>query len=841
MRLVWLTSEGQVHIVHRWQRSSGRVGANAPSWLTFEVHRPYFDGGDSPLTAIQSRGPLLAARLFAARDPVTPRFGMVMPASFRHLLVEESKLFEYRISAPDQLDPELASPPWRTMADAYRRAGDLDAVDRAGLALWLLAACLPEALLSLAPADLDAGACVDPLLATAQCARANALLQLGKPAEAAFAPVIATRAPSVAKVQALSSWGYHLARHASDWSAAREHALLAQRVLDGLDGLPEFDRGILQARLLVREVMHADREGDLDRAWELLDEAASTLAGLSGDAQLMDEMRRRIIDRRVEIAVKRGDMETEWATVQEGLRLDPYCVKMRMQEAQAQQRRGDDEAALAAYLTAARLGPHGTAFALLGAAEYADKLGRKEFARVITERAYRAAPRSKRTRAALVRASGGDAQAQIFAKPVFAEPAGGHETNWHYRMYGAYFNLSESRSPCLYASLPVYTFDFAAAGEQTRIGPQRIMPPAFRTNLIRESGLREFAVKHPSGLPEALRTPRWQQLCDWVEGYREADPKHQYQTSHVLFRLGFRQLMLELAPQRPVSALHEPLDFYHQAWIDMARYADSVGGRNPVPPKDVFEMVDHPRCPLHLRLTGSVIGVVYAARGTKSLEDAIGWRDRAQEHLDAVLADDSFTDFEKVMLESRFYRGVGFVPFMRGDKGGTVEDMARAEELARAVPASTPWEEFLKRENLHACLESRSKEAFGLREPRLGLDRTREFLALDPYDPKSHIELAEALSKQECFAEAAESYLRAARLGPLGTAIAYAMAGTCFSKAGDAVAAEDCFVQSLRVDPYAISAARGWREVAGESPLAREYAGQLEEWGAEMKERKVAA
>ena len=226
------------------------------------------------------------------------------------------------------------------------------------------------------------------------------------------------------------------------------------------------------------------------------------------------------------------------------------------------------------------------------------------------------------------------------------------------------------------------------------------------------------------------------------------------------------------------------------------------------------------------------------------MEDAIRWRDRAQECLDAVLADDSFTPFEKVMLESRFYRGVGFVPFMRGDKAGTVEDMARAEELARAVPASTPWEEFLKRENLHACLESRSKEAFGMREPQLGLDRTREFLALDPYDPKSHIELAEALSKQERFAEAAESYLRAARLGPLGTAIAYAMAGTCFSKAGgtgDTVAAEDCFVQSLRVDPYAISAARGWRSVAGESPLALEYVEQLEQWGATMKERKVAA
>ncbi|WP_117213701.1 tetratricopeptide repeat protein [Allorhizocola rhizosphaerae] len=828
--------------MHRWQRSHGRIGANAPSWLTFEVHRPYFDGDDSPLTAIQSRGPLLAARLFAARDPMTPRFGMLMPASFRHLLTEESRLVEYRVSSPDQLDPELASPDWQMMADAYRRADRLDGVDRAGLALWLLAVCLPEALLRLVPDDLDAGLCSDPLLATVQCARANALLQSGSPAQTAFGRVIAAAEPSVAQVQALSSWGYYLARHASDWSAAREHAQRAQRLLDELD-LPVFDRGLLQARLLVREVMHADRAGELDRAWELLDRARATVEsvrqvdpGTPEQQELTAEMLRRIIDRRVEIAVKRGDAEAEQATVQEGLQLDPYCVKMRMQQAQAAQRRGDIEAALTAYLTAARLGPHGTAFALLGAAECAQRLGRKEFARVLTERAYRTAPRAEQTRAALAKTYADEPIASVFAKPT-----AGHEANWHYRMYGAYFNLGASGSPCLYAGLPTFAFDFAEAGGQPRVGPQRVMPPAFRTNLIRESGLSEFAATHPAQVPERLRTPRWARLCEWVDGYRDADPHRQYQTSHVLFRLGFRELLLELAPRRTVASLREPIEFYHQAWIDMARYAGSVGGRNPVPPKDIFEMVDHPMCPLHLRLTGAVAGVVFAARGTKSLQDATRWRDRAQEFLDTVLADDGFTEFEKVMLESRFYRGVGFVPFMRGDKAGTVEDMRRAEELARAVPATTEWEEFLKRENLHACLESRSKEAFGLRDVPLGIERTLEFLSLDPYDPKSHIELAEALSKQERFAEAGESYLRAARLGPLGTAIGYAMAGECFSRAGDAVAAEDCFVQSLRIDPYAISAARGWRRVTGGSPLAHEYAGQLEEWGAAMRERKIAA
>lgn len=162
----------------RWERSHGRVGVAAPSWLTFEVHRPYFDGEATPITAIQARGPVVAARLFAARQPFAPRFGMVMPASFRTLLVEESRLFDYRVDLPTDLPDELASPAWRGMADAYRAAGALDDADRAGLALWLVAACLPRAVLAMVPADLDPAACREPLPALVQYARATASFQV---------------------------------------------------------------------------------------------------------------------------------------------------------------------------------------------------------------------------------------------------------------------------------------------------------------------------------------------------------------------------------------------------------------------------------------------------------------------------------------------------------------------------------------------------------------------------------------------------------------------------------------------------------------------------------------
>jgi hypothetical protein len=195
--------------MHRWDRSRGRVGANAPSWLTFEVHRPYLDGEVSPLTAIQPRGPAVAGRLFELRQPLTPRFAMVMPSSYRQLLTEESRLPEYHVRVPTDLPAALRGSAWDRMVQAFQARDRLDDVDLAGLAQWLVAACLPVAVLQLAPADLDPDSCADPLVAAVQYARAMALFQSeggGRRTMAAFGTLVDHPAATVAHLQAAASW-----------------------------------------------------------------------------------------------------------------------------------------------------------------------------------------------------------------------------------------------------------------------------------------------------------------------------------------------------------------------------------------------------------------------------------------------------------------------------------------------------------------------------------------------------------------------------------------------------------------------------------------------------------
>ncbi|MEU3459166.1 hypothetical protein ABZ721_04310 [Streptomyces sp. NPDC006733] len=842
--------------MERWRFSHGVVGVNAPSWLTFEVHRPYLDGGDSPLTEIQARAPLLAARRFEQRAATALRFGMNMPVSYRRLLVEESRLHAYRAVVPTDLPPHLASPSWTRLTTAYTRRDELDPVDRATLAQWLVAVCLPEAVLRVVPDDLDPVRCHDEVEATAQAARAAALFQAeGLSARTAAAFRVLTDHPreTLCHAQAAGSWGYLLARHAGDDAAAPDLARQARELLArAAADRTAFEYALAAVRLDLREVMRAEREQDFDGAAAQLAAADASLAPLAPDGPedelLLLEARRRLIDRRLEIAVRREDTAGEQRALAEGTALDPYSVKIRMQAAQAQQRQGRPDLALAGYLHAARLGPLGTGFALLAAAECAQQAGHPEFALLLAERAFRAAPRSARTAQLLTdryAEAGEERLAEVVRRAVRRPDRPAYENNWHYQMYASYFNLGESLSPNLYAALPTLAYQHAAAGSAPDITYQRLMPPAFRGNLVGESGLAEFAVTHPADLPQHLRTPAWEQLCAWVDTFKSADPDRQLLTSALLFRLGFGRLVLDLVPQRPAADLTGAAELRLHHWRDLVRYVGSIGGsrQQVAAPTTSFAVARHPDCPLRLRFVIAVFAVVFHARETKSLDEALAWRATAEQALAELLADPACTPLDRLMLESRFYRSVTYVPFLQRDEARLIAEMDRAEELARAIASTTPYEEFLRRENLRACLESRSKEALAFGRDDLAHQRITEVIALDPYEPKSHIERAESLVRRGRHREAADAYLRAARLGPTSTAMSYGLAGECLAKAGLPELAEDCFIQSLRIDPYAVSSARGWAATGSDDTmgaLGREYLDGLEAWAAGRRAARTA-
>jgi hypothetical protein len=805
--------------VYRWEHGHGHVGVNAPSWLTFELYRPYFDGAASELTPIQSRGPVVAARRFATRDPFGGQHAMVMPASFRQLLVEESRLRRYGATRPTDLADELASPDWQMMADAYRRRDQLDPVDRAGLVAWLVAVCLPDAVLDVLPADHPAPACADPLVALAQYGRAMALFQrdgLSPHTTDAFAVLATDPVPTLGHAQATGVYAYLLARNATDPGQAPGYAYRARELFDELrPSMSTFNSALWTARVPLREVTLAERAGDLERAWRSVEQARAASGAVQPtspeDGSVAVELHRRILDRRVEIAVKRGDGAAETGTVEEGVALDPTCVKIRMQLAQCLERRGDLAGALAGYLHASWLGPFGTAFALLHAASCAGRLGQHELARVLCERAYRSAPRSAQTRTALVRAcrATGD-------EPLAAEldrPETGYRTAWHVRMYAAHLNLGHPGLPGLTARRPWLAYQLAVQGELPvallTMDPPVPAAPALRDSLVQESGLAEFAVRYPAQLPQPLRTPAWQQLCAWVAGFGEADPERQLLTALVLREVGLGQLLLDLVGEPDLAQLRDPAAFHLAA----------VRARSAAP------LVDAPHCPPELRLAGALAGLTRTRRDRGPEQ----WSDRAGHALTEVLAADRLTAFDQVVLHSRYHRGMARLALLRRDPDAVAQALSAAEALARSALAQVPWQEQVQRADLVACLTGRAVEARWLGDPGLAQQRLEAALAVDPYDPVSQLRVGCGLTRLGRFDAAAVAFLRAARLGPPATALAYRLAADCQRRTGEPAVAEDGYLQALRIDPLAGPAVHGWLRTASAdlAPVARGYAEDL--------------
>jgi tetratricopeptide (TPR) repeat protein len=144
-------------------------------------------------------------------------------------------------------------------------------------------------------------------------------------------------------------------------------------------------------------------------------------------------------------------------------------------------------------------------------------------------------------------------------------------------------------------------------------------------------------------------------------------------------------------------------------------------------------------------------------------------------------------------------------PQHAGDREALVKTMDMAEQHARDLRPTSAAEEILQRENLHAVLESRTKEALWLDDLDLAASRAAELTRVDPYDSKAWAELGQVHYRQENWRRAAEEYIVAAMLGPPASSVGRYMAGVCFRKLGLDVLAAFLFKETLEIDPLGIS------------------------------------
>jgi tetratricopeptide (TPR) repeat protein len=337
--------------------------------------------------------------------------------------------------------------------------------------------------------------------------------------------------------------------------------------------------------------------------------------------------------------------------------------------------------------------------------------------------------------------------------------------------------------------------------------PQRALSPGFRVQLAEQAGA-PYAVMDPRDLAEDLRTDRWRQLCQDLELWPKLSSARKCRLAALLHSMCLYEPLLKLIPEDCFDAgdgdpCVAQLAFCRASAKFMHDLPKRTSSYDPGT-MSAFENIaidDRSHAPVRFNATAMVF--VQKAKARAPFADLDDWSKRFEMAFAAVT--DGENGFAAQLFKSRFYRGMGFLPQHAGDREALVKTMDVAERHARDLTPATPAQEILRRENLHAVLESRTKEALWLDDLDLAASRAAELTRVDPYDSKAWAELGQVHYLQENWHRAAEEYVVAAMLGPPANSVGRYMAGVCFRKLGLDFLAAFLFKETLEIDPLGIS------------------------------------
>jgi tetratricopeptide (TPR) repeat protein len=389
-------------------------------------------------------------------------------------------------------------------------------------------------------------------------------------------------------------------------------------------------------------------------------------------------------------------------------------------------------------------------------------------------------------------------------------PIDRHFTSWLFR---AYLDLGpvQPRSPHHLSGLDFGIRALIEDRPYPRI--QSALNPSFRAALLAQTRMYDHDVTRPAELPVALRTERWQKLCELCAGFADLTPTVKVRLAWLLGKMCFQSYVLELVPEAVERTIAQSPEQASLAYIRAyARYRINLDDRNAPYSLAEFERIALAAPPGIARIDAHYQMVVQNVKHTNDLGTVVAWHERQRVAIESSRAE--LDDFTYPLVMSRYHRVGGFIPQMRREIEGTVYEMDLAEKFAMELPRRTDVERTAADEMLYPVLESRTKEAIWIGDHELALDRARRTVDLSPNDARAWLHLGQVLVDREDVEGALAAYRRAARLSPPGREIASFMVGQCYEAIDDLESACDAYLAALDADPLGIAAAERLHEVA---------------------------
>ncbi len=374
-------------------------------------------------------------------------------------------------------------------------------------------------------------------------------------------------------------------------------------------------------------------------------------------------------------------------------------------------------------------------------------------------------------------------------------------------MLRPYLDLAPVQGGPLHVQCIEQGWNSFAEEARPRFLPQRAMPPGFRLQLGQEAG-PPYALSDPRELPEHLRSERWSYLCHSLDHWDDLSRDRQCRLASLLHSMCLYPLLLKLIPDADELALPHDADAVHlMFWRASASFLNRqlkkatsfqhedmiVFKRIAVEAADVI--------PDGFNATAKIF--VHMAKTRSPLNELAEWGDLFERAMLKAAA--GMDEFNADLYRSRFYRGIGFLPQRKDQRNEVVRLMDRAEFHARKMKPVTMAQTVLYRENLHAMLESRTKEALWMGDKDLALNRALGVVEIDPFDAKAWAEVGEIRYLRQEWREASEAYAVAAMLGPPASAVGRYMSGVCLRKLGLPLLSALLFKDALETDPLGVS------------------------------------
>lgn len=321
---------------------------------------------------------------------------------------------------------------------------------------------------------------------------------------------------------------------------------------------------------------------------------------------------------------------------------------------------------------------------------------------------------------------------------------------------------------------------------------------SLRKKLTDDIRMSEYQVDDPRQLPKHLRSVEWNNMCELLDDWGSLSLIKKDNLAFLLTRLGFYNTILQYV--RPGT--EEQIRSYPEQARLTWKYANALTKINykQLPTAEILlgRIAENAKRGTHTRIIALINMIVHYARVKGDKNCIQYWCEVAGKEFEYLCPENNPSDR---FFTSMYYRAISFLPFIKGDKTETTHLLDLSEYWARQIPNDTLAFKQMYNENLHPLLETRAREAIWLGDMDTALERTKQLVKHDFYDPKTHFRLGDLYKKLYKIEKAVANYKISAQLGTPYNAAAWFMVGECYEQLGELDLALDAYLMSIEINP----------------------------------------